>query len=320
MNFSFSYSLKVFSVIMVLFSSLSPVKPVFSQAIKSEDQKQSEKLFSFGLIADPQYADAEAAGSRHYRHSLKKMESCVSELNRYDLSFSVTLGDMIDHDYTSFDNILPILEKSKAPVYKVIGNHDFDVEEKYKTKVRSRLNNKKGYFAYQQGDFMFIVLDGTDLSTFGTIKGKKDHKLAIEKLNGLKESGENNAYNWNGGLGSRQFQWLATRLKKASRSNKKVVLFCHWPLLPENGTQLWDNKKVLELISKYENVVAWISGHHHAGGYHKIGGIHHLTMKGMVESELNNSYGIVEVYDNKLVLMGFGQQSGQLMDFTVSGQ
>ena len=82
----------------------------------------------------------------------------MNELNSCDLSFIVTLGDMIDHNYTSLDEILPVLEKSKAPTYKAIGNHDFDVDEKYKSNVRSRLNNKNGYFDFLRGDFLRILL------------------------------------------------------------------------------------------------------------------------------------------------------------------
>ena len=35
---------------------------------------QHEELFSFGVIADVQYADAEKAGKRDYRSSLGKLE------------------------------------------------------------------------------------------------------------------------------------------------------------------------------------------------------------------------------------------------------
>ena len=187
--------------------------------------------------------------------------------------------------------------------------------EKYKTKIKSRLNNKKGYFYFGIGDFAFIVLDGTDLSTFGRKKGSKPYKSAITKLQEMNDAGQNNAVDWNGGFGTKQFKWLERKLQKSSRLNKKTILFCHWPLIPENGTQLWDNKKVLALINQYDNVIAWISGHHHSGGYHKVDNIHHLTMKSMVESERETAYGIVEVYNNRLVLIGFGAQEKHVLEF-----
>lgn len=288
----------------------------YAQGSQNSIDAKTGQLFSFGLIADPQYADAETAGNRHYRNSLKKLKNCVNELNAYDLSFTVTLGDMIDRNYSSFDKILPILNDLKAPVYNAIGNHDFSVEDKFKGEVRRRLKNRKGYFDFSVGDFVFIVLDGTDLSTFSTTKDSKKHKLALAKHEELKAGGANNAATWNGGIGRRQLKWLEMKLKKATRADKKAILFCHWPLLPENGTQLWNNHEVLKIINNHECVAAWISGHHHAGGYHKSESIHHLTVKGMVETENTASYGIMEVYPDKLFLKGYGDQEDMILEFT----
>lgn len=276
---------------------------------------QHEELFSFGVIADVQYADAEKAGKRDYRSSLGKLEICIKELNNHKLSFTVTLGDLIDRDYASFDKTLPILDKSIAPVYNVIGNHDFEVEEEFKKEVRGRLSNRKGYFDFTVDDFTFIVLDGTDLSTFGTKKDSRQYALAMAKYEEIKEAGLNNAFTWNGGIGRKQIKWLEKKLQKASYAKKRVILFCHWPLLPENGTQLWNNGEVLKLINKHENVIVWISGHHHAGAYLQSENIHHLTIKGMVEAQTDTSCGIIKVYSDRLLLQGYGDQQGQVLEF-----
>ena len=94
-----------------------------------------------------------------------------------------------------------------------------------------------------------------------------------------------------------------------------MVIFCHWPLLPENGTQLWNNREVLKLISNHHSVIAWIAGHHHSGNYEKTGNIHHLTLKGMVEAKTETSFGIIDVNPDKLVLNGFGDQNNQTLEF-----
>ena len=289
---------------------------VLAYASVSIAYPQHEVLFSFGVIADVQYADAEKAGKRDYRNSLGKLEKCIGEFNNHNLSFTITLGDLIDRDYSSFDKTLPIIDRSIAPVYHVIGNHDFSVEEEFRKEVRGRLNNRKGYFDFTVDDIVFMVLDGTDLSTFGTKKESKQYDLAIAKHKEITEAGFNNAYTWNGGIGSKQLQWLEKKLRRATHDNKSVVLFCHWPLLPENGTQLWNIREVLNLINKHENVIAWISGHHHAGGYHKSENIHHLTIKGMVEAQNETSCGIIDVYPGKLVLTGYGDQQGQILKFS----
>jgi hypothetical protein len=306
--------LAIKDLVTILFACLL-FQLAYSQHSDSSVNGTSEKLFSFGLIADVQYADVEKAGRRDYRNSLNKLEKCVSEFNKLNLSFTVTLGDLIDRDYASFDKTLPILGKSKAPVHNVIGNHDFEVEEKFKGEIRGRLKNKNGYFDFKVDDFIFIVLDGTDFSTFAYVKESDQYNFALAKYEEIKKAGLNNAYLWNGGIGGKQFKWLRRRLQKAGRANKKVILFCHWPLLPENGTQLWNNKDVLTLINNHECVVAWIAGHHHAGSYLKSGNIHHLTIKGMVEAKFDTSCGIIEVYPDKLLLRGYGDQDDQFLEF-----
>ena len=280
--------------------------------------KQSAEIVSFGIVTDIQYADAEKNGNRDYRNSVNKLDNGVAELNGHELAFVVTLGDMIDHDYVSFDKPLAILAKLKAPLYNCLGNHDFEVDTQNKDQIRKRLKNKNGYFDFKVNDMVFIVLDGSDVSTFASIKGSEKFNAGLAKYEEIKKSGINNAYNWNGGIGDKQLKWLEKSLKKADGGNKKVVIFCHWPLLPENGTQLWNNREVLNLINTHPSVVAWIAGHHHAGGYEKNNNIYHLILRGMVEAKSETSFGIMDVYPDKLVLKGYGDQNDQTLEF--SGQ
>jgi 3',5'-cyclic AMP phosphodiesterase CpdA len=244
------------------------------------------------------------------------LEKCIDEFNNHDLDFIISLGDLIDRNYDSYDKPLAILDKSKTPVYNVIGNHEFSVEEPYKKGIRKRLNNQRGYFDFEVGNMVFIVLDGTNFSTFAHAKGSKPYELAMAHYEEMEKQGLNNATTWNGGIGGNQFKWLEELLKKAEKVNNKVILFCHWPLLPENGTQLWNNREVLDLIDNFSCVLAWISGHHHAGHYEKAGNIHHLTIKGMVEAQEESSYGIMEVYPDWLWLKGYGDQEEYILEIT----
>jgi predicted MPP superfamily phosphohydrolase len=294
-------------IILLLFVFTS-FHVTFSQDFKRNSDHSDNKLFSFGIIADVQYADIEKNGKRDYRNSLAKLEKCITEFNNHDLTFIISLGDLIDRNYDSYDKPLSILQNSIAPVYHVIGNHEFSVEDKYKKDIRKRLNNRKGYFDLEMGDVVFIILDGTAFSTFANAKGSKAYELAKSQYEEMEKQEFNNATTWNGGIGEKQYNWLRKSLEKADQSHRKVILFCHWPLLPENGTQLWNNKAVLDLINGYNCVIAWISGHHHAGHYEKVGKIHHLTINGMVEAREATSCGIMEVYTDKLMLKGYGDQ------------
>ena len=94
----------------------------FGQEVKKLPRSDGTQL-RFGMIADAQYVDAEARGSRFYRNSLSKLEACVDDLNTQDLDFVIHLGDFIDRDFQSFDAILPIYEKLRAPSYHHHGNY-----------------------------------------------------------------------------------------------------------------------------------------------------------------------------------------------------
>ncbi len=307
--------MRVFKSIFALIFFYATFQIAFSQDVSKSNPDTVKILFSFGAVADIQYADAEKAGNRDYRNSLQKLDNCIKIFNRNELSFIVNLGDMIDRDYISYDKPLKILDNSKAPVYNVIGNHDFSVDDKFKRKVRKRLANRKGYFAFKLDDFIFIILDGTDVSTFAHKEGSKQYKNAMVKYEEIKKKGLNNAYTWNGGIGNKQLEWLDKQLELADDGQQKAVLFCHWPLLPESGAQLWNNTEILNLLKSHNSVIAWIAGHHHEGGYVKEGNIHHLTMKGLVEAKSETSCGIIEVYDDKLLLTGYGDQNDLILEF-----
>ena len=71
------------------------------------------------------------------------------------------------------------------------------------------------------------------------------------------------------------------------------------------------------MISNSESVVAYFSGHHHSGNYVEDKGIHHLTFKGMVEILSKASGGVIDVYPDKLVLSGFGDQESRTLKFSL---
>ena len=90
------------------------------------------------------------------------------------------------------------------------------------------------------------------------------------------------------------------------------MLFCHFPVHPKNNHNLWNDGALTGLLARYPCVAAYVNGHNHAGNYGEKSGIHYLTIKGMVDT-LKNSYGVVEVYEDRLVLKGFGRQEDREM-------
>ncbi len=53
---------------------------------------------------------------------------------------------------------------------------------------------------------------------------------------------------------------------------------------------------------------AYINGHNHKGDYGIKNGIHFLTLKGMVETEIN-AYSIISIHHNRLIINGHGRET-----------
>ncbi|MEX2233647.1 MAG: metallophosphoesterase [Cyclobacteriaceae bacterium] len=292
--------------------------PLFISACLVDAHAQnsdSHPLFSFGVIADVQYADVEQAGKRDYRGSIKRLEKSIEIFNAHELRFIIHAGDLIDRHYESFELPLGLFKKSRAPVHYVVGNHEFSVADSLKMKVRRLLNNDRGYYSLMVENFQFIIVDAMDVSLQAFPKDSRGYLKAKEIYQELKNRNANNAYDWNGSMGKMQLRWLKNLLEQGEKRGYKSILFSHLPLLPENGLQLWNNQEVLSLLNKYPSVIAFVSGHHHEGGYVKAGRIHHLTLKGLVESKSESACGVVDVYPRKLVVNGFGDQLSYTLEW-----
>ncbi len=271
-------------------------------------------LFTFGIISDVQYCNCEPEGNRYYRLSAGRLREAVNSFRTDSVSFIVNLGDLIDRGYESFKPVLDILDSSGLQVYHLTGNHDYSVDNRYKKNLPLRMQDKKGYYTFKQGDFRFIVLNGNEVSTYA-VTSKAAVKKAESYISLLKESGSVNAIGWNGGVSSGQLAWLKVQLDEATANNENVFILCHFPLYPENIHNLLNYKEVNSLLGNYKNIIACFSGHNHAGNYGNFNMIHFVTMKGMVDSNNKTSYAIVEVYNNKIWIKGAGREKSQILAY-----
>lgn len=99
-------------------------------------KKSAKPEFAFGVLTDVQYCDCDPRDGIYYRNALAKFEECVHEFNSKDLSFVIQLGDIIEKDFASFDQVLPIYEQLVMRKYHVLGNHDFSVGQKKRAPYR----------------------------------------------------------------------------------------------------------------------------------------------------------------------------------------
>lgn len=254
--------------------------------------------FSFGVVADIQYADKDTAGRRDYRASVEKLAACVAAMEKEKPAFLIQLGDLVEGGLANVDRILPVLERFSGPKYHVLGNHDLDAG---RAGMLRRLGLARGYYHFQVKDWHFIVLDGMQVSV-GDASGRKEYER-------LRAAGAPNAQEWNGGLGREQREWLHHRLHDATAVGDRAIVFCHFPVLAGASTPqhlLWDHQQVLELFAGEPATVAYIAGHDHRGGYAESGGIHFVTLKGLVETAPQESCKLFEVHPDRLVLRTAG--------------
>jgi predicted phosphodiesterase len=266
----------------------------------------------FGVFADCQYCDCETSGNRFYRNSKTKLDECIRQFNQNkNISFVVGLGDLIDRDFASFDTINTVLATSEKEVFQVIGNHDLEVQKEFLEKVPEKLNLTQTWYSFAKKEWLFVFLDGNEI-TFNS-NNPEIVRQAEEITQQLKKENKPNYHEWNGGIGTRQLIWLEKQLQQAETKKMKVILFCHYPLLPLEAHTLWNSEEVLTLLQKYSCVKLWLNGHNHAGNYAFQHGIHFVNLKGMVETENHNTFAEVDLTDKKITITAFGLEENRIL-------
>ena len=270
----------------------------------SAPARQPERpLFSIGAIADAQYAVEPDDGQRLYRTTPAKLTAAVTDLNRQKLAFVVHLGDFIDRDWASYDLLLPVARKLKHPWQFVLGNHEFAIDDAHKPLVPAKLGMKARYHSFVQHDWMFIVTDGNDLSSYAWPEGSAELKASMAAHAALYADKPL----WDGGIGDTQLRWIDTQLAEADKRGLKAMLFNHFPLYPENPHNLWNAPAVMALLERHPSAKIWLDGHNHDGNYGARAGIHYVNLKAMLDTE-ETSYARLDFFVDKVVVHGTGRQ------------
>ena len=267
-------------------------------------------LMQFGLIADIQYGDCETAGSRFYRNSLQKVEDCVNYLNAQKVQFTLNLGDMVDRNFEDFDAVLACLGKLDHKLYNITGNHDYkgvkDNEALYK-----KLNMPSEYYSFKKKNWVFVFLNTNEVASYANVVGTgKEQELNV-MLQEIKATGGTQGASYNGGVSAKQLIWLDGLLAKSQKAGERVLIFSHHPLYPPMAYTALNNLQILDIIGNYSCVKAIFSGHHHSGAFTYFKDIPVVTVEGMIETKDKNSFGVVKLYDDRIVLEGQGRMTSR---------
>jgi predicted phosphodiesterase len=277
----------------------------FSAAVFGRDAKAvfSNAGLRFGIVTDSHYADADPQFNRYFRESVEKMTECVELMNEQKVDFLIELGDFKDQNTPPVEEktiaYLQTIERSfkkfNGPTYHVLGNHDVDSiskEQYLKNITNTGISTPSTYYSFDCKGVHFIVLDA-DFLADGT---DYDH----------------GNFEWNETyVSNAELDWLRQDL---AGTDLPAIVFSHQQLGGLGMTDIQNAGAVRAILQESGKVLAGFDGHNHNGGYNKIEGIHHYTLKAMVDGSggENSSYAIVEIMsDRSIVVAGYRKAVSQ---------
>lgn len=298
-------------------------------------------LFTFALIADIQYADKVDGNfegrTQRFRQVPAKLAAAVdamlaehaapqsSATKAGGLTAVLHLGDIIDgygeeegarerseSDLRLIAGELQRLSDAGVPQRHVFGNHCFAVPRGELLERLGFPEGSSGYYSAVLGPgWRLLVLDTTDISLYGHDKDAPAAAEAAAWLQSHPLSSHPNAQPWNGGLSSRQLEWLKQQLAEAAAAGERTIVACHHPLAPGSAPDhymSWSHEAVRDVLEAQPGVaVLVLTGHYHPGGASVVNGIHYVTMEGLLEAPPgSNSFALVDVYPNRISIRGQG--------------
>lgn len=184
--------------------------------------------------------------------------------------------------------------------------HDYDGVEDNKA-LYDQLGMPDSYYSFSHGDWVFIMLNTNEISSYALKDDLQGKEELTEMLDKVKAKNGKNGATYNGGISKQQLDWLRDELNKAKADFKNVLVFSHHPLYAATGLTVLNDNEIEELLSAYACVKAVVSGLHHPGAFGKQEHITYITTEGMIETESENAYGVVEIYTDRIEFTGKGR-------------
>ena len=168
-------------------------------------------------------------------------EDIVTELvNRTDLAFGITMGDIVGDDLELFSPVNQAVSKIGIPWHNVLGNHDVNYMAPDDIMSSATYESVFGpaTYAFVYGDVHFIVVDD------------------------VIHNAEVGSRSYTGGLRPDQFEFVENYLNTVSKKDL-IVISMHIPLV-EHGESFRqsDQKKLFDLLKEFPYTLS-ISAHTH---------------------------------------------------------
>jgi len=266
----------------------------------------SPRALTFGIFADPHYAERPRWGGRYYSDSDEKLLRFVEAMAEAKPSFIIGLGDLIDQPDSAeaelryLRKVAAICARFKGPRHFVIGNHD--VVTQSKEQFIERTGMPRAYYSFDRAGFHFVVLDANFKKGFIPY----DH----------------GRFAWNDAwIPPAEQKWLAADLAAASGP---TVVFVHQRLDDDSDPHTVRNaREVRKILESSGKVIAVFSGHDHRGGYRRIEGIHYVTLRAVVEGPglENNSFALVRLdREGRIGIRGYAKQPSRSLEWRAEAE
>lgn len=234
----------------------------------------------------------------------------VSLINQKKATATLFLGDLAEQDENLFFSAIFHLNCLQMPLFTLAGDKDFSLFPDNPQEAISALMMNNSYYCEtfsfsEKEQWKLIFLDGGKVSLFAWKKDSIPYNYAKNQLKKYP-----NASPKSGALGDEQRFWLEKELDRATALNEKVIILCHFPLLPEQGTPLWDHQAVYETIKNQPCLKGWISDSE-TPGLIKQGKLFFLGLKRLGKNDPN--FLLLKIFSEKIEVEGFGEEESWII-------
>lgn len=131
------------------------------------------------------------------------------------------MGDIIDRDQKDLDSVLICLKHLNKKIFHTTGNHDYKGITDNKV-LYKKLKMPSEYYSFMKKNWVFVFLNTNEIAAYSNVVGTAKEQELLRIQNQIKVNKEIQGARWNGGVSSRQLQWLDNLLKK---SEKKIETY-----------------------------------------------------------------------------------------------
>ncbi len=222
------------------------------------------KSVEFSVISNSGIkADTSVKNAQKLTPSIKKLFDSIDIINTNGSEFTIFLGDnLASADKYNLVMFSKITRKLKEPLYTVLGDKDvaatkdLDKKEYYRIlNLFSKNRTKELPQAKRINGFVFVFTDGVNQFIPTQYGFFKEDELAL----------------------------LEMILKKYK--NDPVIIVSHYPIFPseeiKEGVLPYDIEKFHNVLSKNNNVIAVISGHHNIDDEYVKNGIYNVSVQAL---------------------------------------